>query len=106
MYNGIQTKLTTLPETIVMINNVTTCCTFILHKIIFYGKFQCMGYVTPRAASKKKQDTKDSGKGKSTKCAQNAIRHLSGTFNSEKIKPVALAIISLHLSEGISQSVK
>ena len=25
--------------------------------------------------------------------------------NSEKIKPVALAVIELHLSEGISQSV-
>ena len=57
------------------------------------------------AASKKKQETKDSGRGKSMKCAQNAIRHLSGTSNGEKIKPAALAIISLHLSEGISQSV-
>ena len=28
------------------------------------------------------------------------------TSNSEKIKPVALAIIKLHLSEGISQSVR
>ena len=27
------------------------------------------------------------------------------TFNSEKIKPVALAVIELCLSEGISQSV-
>ena len=27
------------------------------------------------------------------------------TSDSEKIKPVALAIIKLHLSEGISQSV-
>ena len=27
------------------------------------------------------------------------------TSNSEKIKPVALAFIELHLSEGISQSV-
>ena len=28
------------------------------------------------------------------------------TLNSEKIKPVALAVIELHLSEGISQSVE
>ena len=36
-----------------------------------------------------------------------AKRHLSAevTSNSEKIKPVALAIIKLRLSEGISQSV-
>ena len=27
------------------------------------------------------------------------------TLNSEEIKPVALAVIELHLSEGISQSV-
>ena len=27
------------------------------------------------------------------------------TSNSEKIKPVALAVIELHLSEGINQSV-
>ena len=34
-----------------------------------------------------------------------AKRHLSeATSNSEKIKPIALAIIELHLSEGISQS--
>ena len=27
------------------------------------------------------------------------------TLNSEKLKPVALAVIELHLSEGINQSV-
>ena len=27
------------------------------------------------------------------------------TLNSEEIKPIALAVIELHLSEGISQSV-
>ena len=38
---------------------------------------------------------------------QYAKRHLSGqaTLNSEKFKPVALAVIELRLSEGISQSV-
>jgi len=36
-----------------------------------------------------------------------AKRHVSGqaTLYSEEIKPVALAIIELHLSEGITQSV-
>ena len=38
----------------------------------------------------------------------HAKRHLSGqaTLNSERIKPIALAIIKLFLSEDISQSVR
>ena len=32
-------------------------------------------------------------------------RRAEATSNSEKIKPVALAVIELHLSEGITQSV-
>ena len=28
------------------------------------------------------------------------------TLNSEEIKPIALAVIELHLSEGVSQSVE
>ena len=33
------------------------------------------------------------------------ISQAEAMSNSEKIKPVALAVIKLHLSEGISQSV-
>ena len=31
---------------------------------------------------------------------------VEATLNSENIKPVALAVVKLHLSEGISQSVR
>ena len=36
------------------------------------------------------------------RCAKNRAE---ATSNSEKIKPIALAVIELRLSEGISQSV-
>ena len=45
------------------------------------------------------------------KNALHVLQYAKGTSrdkamsNSEKIKPVALAVIELHLSEGISQSV-
>ena len=55
------------------------------------------------AVSKDEWGTKEDT-GKSMKNAlyilQYAKRHLSGS-NSEKIKPIALAVIELHLSEGI-----
>ena len=57
------------------------------------------------AVSKDEWDTKEDT-GKSMKNAlyilRYAKRHLSGQSN-EKVKPVALAVIKLHLSEGISQ---
>ena len=34
---------------------------------------------------------------------QKGTSRAEATLNSEKIKPVALAIIELHLSEGISE---
>ena len=62
------------------------------------------------AVSKDEWDTKEDT-GKSIKNTFYVLQHAKGTSrakatsNSEKIKPVALAIIELHLSEGISQSV-
>ena len=61
------------------------------------------------AVNKDEWDTKEDT-GKSMKSALYILhytkRHLSAeaTSNSEKIKPVSLAIIALHLSGGISQS--
>ena len=58
--------------------------------------------------SKDEWDTKEDT-GKSMKNALYILRYAKGTCraevtsNSEKIKPVALAVIKLHLSEGISQ---
>ena len=52
--------------------------------------------------SKDEWDTKEDT-GKSMKNALYAPLRLK--LNNEKIKPVALAVIKLHLSEGISQSV-
>ena len=63
------------------------------------------------AVSKDEWDTKEDT-GKSMKntlyVLRYAKRHLQAeaTLNSEKIKPIALAIVKLHLSEDISQSVK
>ena len=60
--------------------------------------------------SKDEWDTKEDT-GKSMKNALHILwyakRHLSGRsdVNSEKIKSIALAVIKLHLSEGISQAV-
>jgi len=55
-------------------------------------------------------DTKD-GRGKSMKNALHVQRYGKGTsraeamLNSEKIKPIALAIVDLRESEGIRQAV-
>jgi len=65
-----------------------------------------MLFTVSKAEWNTKEDT-----GKSLKNALYVLwyakRHLSGwrTSNSEKIKPVALAVIELHLSEGIRQAV-
>ena len=62
------------------------------------------------AFSKDEWDIKEDT-GKSMKNALYVLRYAKGTSraeamsNSEKIKPVALAVIELRLSEGISQSV-
>ena len=63
---------------------------------------------TPFPVSKDDWDTKEDT-GKSMKNALYVLRyskrHLSGkaTSNSEKINPIALPVIELRLSEGISQ---
>ena len=60
--------------------------------------------------NKDEWDTKEDT-GKSMKNALYVLRYAKNTCraeatsNSEKIKPVALAVIELRLSEGISQSV-
>ena len=65
---------------------------------------------TPFPISKDEWDTKEDT-GKSMKNALYVLwyakRHLwaEAMSNSEKIKPVALAVIELCLSEGVSQSV-
>jgi len=61
---------------------------------------------TPFVVSEDKGDTK-AGPGKSMKNPRHSKRHLLGeaTLNSEKVKSVALAIVKLHESEGISQVV-
>ena len=65
---------------------------------------------TPFSVSKDEWDTKEDT-GKPMKNALHVLRyakrHLSGrsNINSEKIKPIVLAVIELCLSEGISQSV-
>ena len=59
------------------------------------------------AVSKNEWDTKEDT-GKSMKSALYILWYASWaevTSNSEKIKSVALAVIKLHLSEGISQAV-
>ena len=64
--------------------------------------------LTPFPVSKDEWDTKEDT-GKSMKNALYVLRYAKGTCraeatsNSDKIKPVALAVIELHLSEGISQ---
>ena len=65
---------------------------------------------TPFAVSKDEWHTKEET-GKSMKNALYVLRYAKGTSrveatsNSEKIKPISLAIIELRLSGGISQSV-
>ena len=62
---------------------------------------------TPFAISKDEWDTKEDT-GKYTKNALYVLRYAcraKATLNTEKIKPIALAVIELRLSEGISQSV-
>ena len=75
----------------------------------FKGKPSCAkAKLTPFTASKNEWDTKEKI-GKSTKNALDILwyakRNVSAevTSNSEKIKPVALDIIELRLSEVISQ---
>ena len=82
----------------------------------YEGKPSCaIAKSTLFAVSKDEWDTKEDT-GKSMKNAlyvlRYAKRHLfwpkqlaEATSNSEKIKPVAIAIIELRLSEGIGQSV-
>ena len=62
---------------------------------------------TPFAVSKDEWGTKeDTGRMHCTYCGMpKGTSQAEATLNSEKIKPVALAIIKLCLSEGISQSV-
>ena len=66
--------------------------------------------LTPFPVSKDEWDTKEDTV-KSMKNALYVLRYAKGTcwaeamLNCEKIKPVALAVIELDLSEGISQSV-
>ena len=59
--------------------------------------------------SKDEWDTKDTGKSMKMHCTYcgmpKGTSWAEATSNSEKIKPVALAIIELHSSEGIRQSV-
>ena len=58
--------------------------------------------LTPWAVSKKKWDTQED-KSKSMMRALYVLQHVcqaEATSNSEKIKPVALAVIELQLSEG------
>ena len=59
------------------------------------------------AVSKDEWDTKeDTGKSNCTYCGMpKGTCWAEVTLNSEKTKPVALAVIELRLSEGISQSV-
>ena len=63
------------------------------------------------AVSKDEWDTKEDT-GKSMKNALYVLRYVKGTSraeatsNSEKIKPVALAVIELRLPEDIRQSVE
>jgi len=48
----------------------------------------------------------DAGKSiKNALCMPKDTSRAEGTSNSEKIKPIALAIVELHWSEGISQAV-
>ena len=72
----------------------------------FGGKPSCARTKsTPFPVSKDEWDTKEDT-GKSKKNALYVLRYAKGTFRakaSEKIKPVALAVIELRLSEGISQ---
>ena len=66
--------------------------------------------LTPFTVSKDEWNTKEDT-GKSLKNTLTVLRYAKGTSraettsNSENIKPVALAIIELRRSEGISQSV-
>jgi len=60
---------------------------------------------TPFVVSKDKWDTKE-GPGKSMKNVLYVLQcRDEATSNSKNIKPIALAIIKLHLSEGIRQLV-
>ena len=63
--------------------------------------------LTPCAVRKDEWDTKEDT-GKSMKhefyALQNSIRRVEVTSDSERIKPIALAVIKLRLSEGISHS--
>ena len=66
---------------------------------------------TPLAVSKDKWDTKeDTGKSMRMQCTYcgmpKGTSRAETTLNSEKIKPVALAVIELCFSEGTSQSVE
>ena len=63
---------------------------------------------TPFPVSKDERDTKeDTGKSMRMHCTccgmPKGTCRAESMSNSEKIKPVALAVIELHLSEGISQ---
>ena len=62
---------------------------------------------TPFPVSKDEWDTKeDTGKSHCMYCGMpKGTCRAEATLNSEKIKPIALAVIELCLSEGISQSV-
>jgi len=65
---------------------------------------------TPFVVSEDEWGTKDNS-GNSTKNVLYVLQYTKGTSrneamsNSKKIKPIALAIIKLHLSEGIRQLV-
>ena len=75
----------------------------------YEGKPSCaIAKSTLFAVSKDEWDTKE-GTGKSMKSALYVYcsmpKGTCATSNSEKIKPIALPVIELHLSEGISQAV-
>ena len=70
----------------------------------------CYRKIDTIAVSKDEWDTKaDTGKPMRMHCTycgmSKGTSQAEVTSNSEKIKPIALAVIELHLSEGISQSV-
>ena len=73
----------------------------------------CITLSIPWAVSKKKRDTKkDKGESMTralytlqyAKCMPKGTSLDETTSNSEKIKPIALAVIELHLPEGIRQA--
>ena len=74
----------------------------------FKGKpLRAIAKSTPFPVSKDEWDTKeDTGKSMKNYCSMPiGTCRAEATLNSEKLKPVALAVIKLCLSEGISQSV-